>query len=377
MMSITSPPVICIVEETQAVRQNNGVAYHRLLAPHEFLSEHYNYTIFITNSFTTLRKDIKEQIDIVIFSHALPFIVRPKEEWEEVRKYAKVVICDVDDLWKLPNYHPLYGTPQRTTRLSWTTTFTYEPYVDHCMKEADYVTTTTSYLADRIKYVNPNVEILPNLVDDTAEQFKVRREPNNGKLRIGFMGSTTHIHDIAQLRKPLEKLHKEYEGEFEVVIAGMPTGWEDVKDDGSRVNLGRIMFNTLTSEGKIPHKLLPWKDFTEYATMFDQMDVSLVPLLNNEFNACKSPLKLVESCIKGCVPVVSNVTPYKEVMDYRFYTVDTPKGWYNHLKVLVELHMEDKANVQMLADGLYKKAMDGFTMSKGIHKRIEFYNRIL
>jgi hypothetical protein len=58
-------------------------------------------------------------------------------------------------------------------------------------------------------------------------------------------------------------------------------------------------------------------NYEKYQVYMKNMDyrVGLCPLIDNEFNSCKSIWKFLEYLIHGSVSVVSNVLPYKEIPD--------------------------------------------------------------
>jgi len=334
------PKTIALVNEAQAIRSTSGVYYHRLEVPYGYLADHQGYNVFVTNLFSSyvgrmLAEGKDPNVDVLVFNHVLDFVTQPELEWETVRKYAKTVVCDVDDMWRLPNYHILKNDPRRTQPILPTTHFTHEEYVEYCVQEADHVTTTTNYLASKLRNFNPKVTIIPNTIDTTKEQYKVRREASE-KLRIGYMGSTSHINDLMQLKRPLKKLWENYKGQFEIVICGVPPKPQRELLQ-NEVDLGAVMIDALTGGGVIEdYRIIEYKEVYEYATMFNEMDVSLIPLLENNFNAGKSPLKLIESCVMRAYPIVSYVEPYKELLTSNMFVVKTPNDWYNHLSKLIE-----------------------------------------
>ena len=60
-----------------------------------------------------------------------------------------------------------------------------------------------------------------------------------------------------------------------------------------------------------PYKRVWTKDIYHYMNSYNEIDVLLVPLLDNEFNACKSELKFVEAAAMGKPVICSDVNPYK------------------------------------------------------------------
>ena len=97
-----------------------------------------------------------------------------------------VVIFDIDDYWLPTIEHPVH-TLILQNKL-------HEKIVAN-LKEADYVITTTTVFADEIRKINKNVIVLPNGINPDEPQFK---EPNvkSDKIRIGWLGGSSHLHDL-------------------------------------------------------------------------------------------------------------------------------------------------------------------------------------
>ncbi len=64
-------------------------------------------------------------------------------------------------------------------------------------------------------------------------------------------------------------------------------------------------------------------DYNNYGMIYDYIDVALVPLRNNLFNNCKSPLKMLEAAAKGCAVIASEVQPYNVFPTNTYYAVVT------------------------------------------------------
>ena len=99
-------------------------------------------------------------------------------------------ILDVDDYWAPGPEHPAHVII-KTHKLA-------EKIVSN-LRSVQYVTTTTPIFANRIKEMNKNVFVLPNAVDPTQKQFQPKPEPND-KIRIGWLGGSSHHHDLMQCK---------------------------------------------------------------------------------------------------------------------------------------------------------------------------------
>lgn len=130
------------------------------------------------------------------------------------------LICDIDDYWHLDKTHPFY-------RLSLEQRM-HERIVDS-LKIADYVTTTTEDFAKEIRKVTgkDNVMVYPNSVDPTwMKQFQDNHQPDpNGLVRITYMGGSSHLNDVQQLKGVINRLGSDSQtkGKFKVILAGWDT----------------------------------------------------------------------------------------------------------------------------------------------------------
>jgi hypothetical protein len=65
---------------------------------------------------------------------------------------------------------------------------------------------------------------------------------------------------------------------------------------------------------------------------YTDSDISVIPLVDNKFNAMKSNLKVLETAAKKNPAIVSYVNPY---LDMPVHYVKSQKDWYKHIRDLV------------------------------------------
>lgn len=185
----------------------------------------------------------------------------------------KKFILDLDDYWHLP-----YGN---IFKEGWDRAE--NPFrIMQNIKNALAVLVTNEQLADKVKEFNKNVHIVPNALPFDSGQF-TKTVPDFK--RMVFAGGLSHSEDI----KMLHGLNVEYYGGLQ----------------GSKsFPLGR------------------------YMDAYNEKGISLVPLIGNDFNACKSNLKVLEAGAKGIAVMCSDVLPYANAKDrpYIFLTSDFRRG---------------------------------------------------
>ena len=168
--------------------------------------------------------------------------------------------------------------------------------IKESLSAMDMVLTTTGILADVIKPYNSNVRVCPNSVNINLWK-KLPLVPHRG-VRMGWFGGDTHYQDwllIAPVLSEFMKTHLD----VTLVIMG-------AKFDGTLkgIDKNRIEHHNWTDISAYPYK----------AAALD-LDFGVIPLVDNEFNCCKSPIKWLEMAALEVPTVTSFVPPYDKMMD--------------------------------------------------------------
>ena len=363
----------------------NGVTLHRLILPHILLQDKAEIKFGF--------KDIAEVegFDIFIFNRLLP-----KGMLETLReKYPNLkIICDIDDYWVLNSEHICYETYKQNNLT--------EEIIKH-IKGADYVTTTTQIIANKLKKLNPNVYIFPNALFQDGE-FKPNHKPSD-KIRIGIIGGCTHITDFKLLEGICNVLPADVKDKVQFVLGGFNKGtWKIPQPDGTVreelmdwednvwVKMERILTNNYTTISSQHRELLQkhleidystdeayrriWsRDIWNYATIYDEIDILLVPLLDNEFNRYKSELKMVEASVKGVPVIVSDTLPYTLcATPDNCLLVNNRKGVRGFAKAITKL-VRDKELRETLTSNIKKLTEEGskYNLKKVSEDRLKFY----
>jgi glycosyltransferase involved in cell wall biosynthesis len=263
-------------------------------------------------------------------------IADPYKQVERLKKLGIKYVIDFDDYWILPKDHLLYGSYKHNN---------VPEMLIYLIKNADYVLTTHNYLAKKIKRYNKNVEIAPNAIDPEQPQFKSDLKIDAQSTIFGWCGGIHHWADLEILKTSLQRIHSE--GGVNLALAGY------VQE--SRIwNEYESWFD---NGGKYQQYLrLSGKDVYNYGTLYDYFTTALIPLRNDEFNKCKSELKMIEAGFKRKAVIVSDVMPYTNLI-----TVDNcikvdnekPQGWYKAIKRI----NESKALEEHLAGELYQSVV--------------------
>lgn len=352
---------ITIINEQQKIRSTNGVYYHRLFTPHNYLSNRGDADIVITDCFTTLPKELKEKTDIAIFNGHLPFYTLPHLEIGEIRKYAKAVIMDIDDVWY--NYKGHILEEVKKQKMSFRYPKTYAQHIEELIGLVDAITTPSKVIKSYIQtnFKTP-VHLLPNAIDTSIPQYNVKPREDDGLVWFGYLTNAMHYEDCKILVKPLEMLYNQYGDKFGVVMTGYNHKGEHQRE----------MAKMMSLNGKIKNfKLLDYVNFDEYAQLFNLWDVSLVPLIPTAFNKGKSILKVVESAVMHTPVIVSPVTPYLgDINDY--WMAHSASGWFESMSY----YIDSKEDIQKDGDDLHLE-MSEYLIENQIYKRLELYKSLL
>jgi len=173
--------------------------------------------------------------------------------------------------------------------------------IDDFIKEADLVTTTTDYLADEYRKLNPNVVVLPNCIDPFYFDEPKRNESD--KVRIGITGSigVTSDFDIAYdlITRTIDDEHIEW------VLFSMP------RNRGDKV-MKELYKDEYEKLDKIQDRI-DWHGFVDMELYYDylnelRLDIMAIPRADNYFNRCKSNLKFLEASLFE-IPVIAQGFP--------------------------------------------------------------------
>lgn len=214
------------------------------------------------------------------------------------------------------------------------------------IKMANLVVASTEPLKSYLKRFNPKVVTLKNCLD--LKQWKGKRKKNK-QIKIGWVYSKTHIPDIIKVKEAVEEIKKEYGNKISIELMG---GDKSVFDCEVKVN------------NPVP--------FSEYPKELQRLnwDISICPLVDNEFNRGKSNIKWMESSMAGCAVVTSRVYPYERSIKNGVtgFICGSKNQWKNALRKLIES--------EELRKELVKNAQKEIRENYDIDKEVERYNKL-
>jgi len=188
------------------------------------------------------------------------------------------------------------------------------------LRAADAITTTCNFLADKVRPLNPRVFITPNCVEPPMWNHP-RPIKDDGKVRVLWTGSSARWGDIMMMKDTLFWLHDNYGEKVKLILtASCPDFAVPWVDQG---------FAYVTQWAPIPDYMMVMR--------YVSADIGLAPLLPNDFNRSKSPLKYLDHAMIGCAGIYSRECTYDVVAeDYTGLKASTPEEWQIQLKRLIE-----------------------------------------
>ena len=130
------------------------------------------------------------------------------------------------------------------------------------------------------------------------------------------------------------------------------------------------------------------RDITQYATHYQNVDVLLAPLKENEFNKMKSQLKVIEAGFTDTAIIAQNFGAYtidlKPMIEFggkinedgNALIVDSRKNHKDWVKYINKL-AENPDMVKKLKENLHNTVKDTYSLSTVCANRVKFYKDIV
>lgn len=179
--------------------------------------------------------------------------------------------------------------------------------VELCLSLADGITVSTENLKELYSHLNPNIFVIPNGVDPL--EWKYKRSPKD-KIRIGWRGSYGHQQDLNLIESVLKEITNQYDVEF--------------------VTFGVRPLFTLKN-----HLHADWVELQKYPESLAELnfDIAVVPLINSNYNQCKSNIAILEHSMLESAVVASPVANQK---GFPIMYAESNYEWYDCLSKLIE-----------------------------------------
>lgn len=393
-----------------------GVGEYRSIKPHLYLRNKYpkEFLIDIARPGLSMADySAFEKYDIIHYHKYLDTFEDTKTHVDNLTAMGKVMIMDIDDHWMLGMQHPNFKSYRRNK--------TDKLIIDN-LRSAKNITTTTEFFAKEISRINKNVFVIENGIDSKSDHF-TPKPVKSKRIRIGWLGGSTHKEDLEILRNNINKLMvSDLKDKVQMVLCGFdlrgsvteidkqtgqPYKRPILPTETTWYEYEKIFTNNYTTISKEykehllkftreefpgvdnePYRRIFTKQITSYGEGYNHIDIVLAPLVDSEFNLCKSQLKAIECGMHKKPLIAQNFGPYKIDLINAFekggtynynanaLLVDKPgnKGdWFKYIKKLIE----DPKLMESLSTNLNKTIMKKYDLEVLTEKRKKYYLSLL
>lgn len=248
---------------------------------------------------------------------------------------TKFVLDADDDFFHIPKDNPIWGNAgiEGVEALK------------YLVKESPYlVTSSANLLTEFKKHRHGPTYLLPNYIGG----YSHRKFINKDKVVIGYFGSVTHKKDLTDTG-------------FVDALAQLMHKYKNVHCQTVGLSIG-----TYLPKQRYSHN--PGKAGSAYLTELwpnIDIDIAVAPLVDHQFNRCKTNIKWLEAAMIPAAFVGSNIEPYRGTVDNGktgLLVNNDSESWYEALEALVT----DKVLRKNLTRAAHKEVQQNWSIdSKG------------
>jgi len=256
------------------------------------------------------------------------------------------LIVDIDDEpFEHNKDHPLYDKLIQKI-----------PMIQHMIEIADHIIVSTENLKDSLKKFGKPITVIPNAIDPEIWKVKKPKKRTDGKIRIGWAGSGSHLADMHIINEAFDEILEKYP-QVEIHLAGF------VDKDSER---GGREFHHRPTMG--------YKEYPQYLADLD-LDIAVAPLMDSPFNRAKSNIKWLEHSMLETPMVLSFVEPYSQCVDnYKtgYLARNNKSQWVKYLSWLIE----NKEKRILMGKEAKKKVLESYTVEKQLPKYEKIFEKL-
>jgi hypothetical protein len=389
-----------------------GVSYFRSTKPHIKLEEKYPDLFHIDIDYEPRLDDDEylKKYDIIHYHRTIGDYEKVEEVLNRCDKLGIKTIMDLDDWYEVGPHHPAYHLVKNIQL---------DKKILANIRSARYLSVTTPIFRQEALRFNKNIVVFPNTIDPEEDQYKIKNvAKEDDRIRIGYLGGSSHEYDLEPLRDNVKKLHGEKLMDFiRFYICGYDLrGQVTMIDQKTKEQKQRAIqpkesvwykyeqiftnnFTTVSPQYKEwlmrfekngsydytnePYSRVWTKPISTYATNYNNFDIALAPIEENIFNKVKSQLKVIESGFFKKALIAQNYGPYKiDCINAWEKGAWNPKGnallvdssknhkqWYEHIKRLIN----NPNAIIDLSEKLYETVKDKYHIDTITAQRKDFY----
>lgn len=294
----------------------HGSAYIRLIQPltHPQLAKSFRVTV--------ARDYHGEQVDAVIVERGWRAdidVLHAENLVKTVKRAGARLIYILDD--NLLDPHPDLATEPQLARV--------RSIVRLFVREADGIIVSTEPLKSRLRQLNDRIRVVSNSLDERLFRPSVLCRRSQGKrLRLGYMGTLTHLPDLMEVLPALRAIFRTYGHRLEFELLGV----------SADPRLPRLLGKNVRTRLLQPPNVR-YPDFLSWMTENLDWDLAIAPLVGHVFNVYKSDIKLLDYGICYIPAVYSCVCAYESSVRHHVtgcLAANRTDNWTEELSYLIE-----------------------------------------
>ena len=393
-----------------------GVSKFRSVDPHTYLQKMYpeDFWVDIVYDPPYYDDNFWKGYDLIHYHRSIgPDYEASAALAKRLTKWGIPHIMDIDDYWLPTTDHPAHMIVKKNK---------IDEKIKANIRLAGHVTTTTTVFAEEILKLNKSVHIYPNAIDHEEKQY-IPTPTHSTKVRLGWLGGSSHIKDLEILSGVVGRLYSARKDQFQVVLCGydlrgtmtvfdektkkesqrpitpkesvwykyeqlMTDNYRIINDEEYKEELLSFKKKQISGDLNSNYRRVWTKPITTYASNYNNFDISVAPLKEHIFNRVKSQLKVIEAGFHKKALVLQDYGPYtidcinalerggtinKHGNALMVPKVKNHKMWFQHLKRLID----SPALVEDLGEKLYETVFPQYTLKTVTTKRKQFYEELI
>lgn len=356
-----------------------------------------------------------KQYDIIHYHRTLSSYEQMPALLNKLKNLGIKTIMDLDDYWSPGKHHPAYLIIKNSKM---------DEKILSNLKIAENITTTTDLFAKEISRYNKNVFVIPNAIDPTEKQYTINPVKSD-RIRIGFLGGSSHLEDLKLLNGVVNKLKSDkLIDKVQFVLCGFDTRgtitmidpktgkqtqrpikpmesvwykYEQIfTDNYSTVSEDYKKYLMKFTQEEYPnveneaYRRVWTKPVQSYASNYNLFDISLAPLVDNKFNQMKSELKCIEAGFYKKALIAQDFGPYQICLTNAklkskdneptfdetansYMVTNNHKDWYQFIKRLIK----NPEQIEILGNNLYETVKDKYSLEAVSKIRRDLYLKLL
>lgn len=265
--------------------------------------------------------------DVAVFTRPLAF---GAAHMLGLRQQGVRVVAEVDDNY-LAKHHLNYFMQKANADLA-ESGKTWDDYVDdhaRSIASGNAIVVSTEHLRDVYwrqlgqlfgKKDLPDIHVCRNLVDERFIPTKLVPPRSDGKLRIGYMGSDSHLWDVDLI--------------YEACVEAFVNGHEIVFIGIDPANINPKYRRSKKDWGRIDYTHVPWTNNFRGTAL--PLDIGFAPLIVDNHTLCKSDIKALEYGLSGAACVAQNCLVYNRTLTDQVLFAGSPMEYVVQMRRLIK-----------------------------------------